>query len=178
MYMFQCYSIHFTLFLPYFVQMSVLYVCTSVAALPIGSSVPSIYILYMCVNMWYLFFSFWLTSLCTIGSRFIYLIEVKWSESHSVVSDSLQPHELYCPLNSPVQNTGVGSHSLLQGDLPNPGIKSRSPALQVDSLPAEPPRKPICLIRTDSNVFFWWLSNFPLSLYTTTSLSTHLSMDI
>ena len=27
-------------------------------------------------------------------------------------------------------------------DLPNPGIKSRSPALQVDSLPSEPPGKP------------------------------------
>ena len=27
------------------------------------------------------------------------------------------------------------------GDLPNPGIEPRSPALQVDSLPAEPPRK-------------------------------------
>ena len=25
------------------------------------------------------------------------------------------------------------------GDLPNPGIKPRSPALQADSLPAEPP---------------------------------------
>ena len=29
------------------------------------------------------------------------------------------------------------------GDLPNPGIKSRSPTLQADSLPAEPPGKPI-----------------------------------
>ena len=28
------------------------------------------------------------------------------------------------------------------GDLPNPGIKPRSSALQVDSLPAEPPGKP------------------------------------
>ena len=28
------------------------------------------------------------------------------------------------------------------GDLPNPGIKPRSPALQADSLPDEPPRKP------------------------------------
>ena len=27
-------------------------------------------------------------------------------------------------------------------DLPNPGIKPRSPTLQVDSLPAEPPGKP------------------------------------
>jgi len=28
------------------------------------------------------------------------------------------------------------------GDLPNPGIKPRSPALQADSLPSEPPGKP------------------------------------
>ena len=28
------------------------------------------------------------------------------------------------------------------GDLPNPGIEPRSPALQVDSLPAESPGKP------------------------------------
>ena len=28
------------------------------------------------------------------------------------------------------------------GDLPHPGIKPRSPALQADSLPSEPPEKP------------------------------------
>ena len=36
--------------------------------------------------------------------------------------------------------SGVGSLSLLQ-DLPDPGISPRSPALQADSLPAEPPGK-------------------------------------
>ena len=30
----------------------------------------------------------------------------------------------------------------LSGDLPNPGIKLRSPARQADSLPSEPPGKP------------------------------------
>ena len=35
-------------------------------------------------------------------------------ESRSVVSDSLRPRVLYSPWNSPGQNTGVGSHSLLQ----------------------------------------------------------------
>ena len=30
------------------------------------------------------------------------------------------------------------------GDLPNPGIEPRYPALQVDSLPSEPPEKPKC----------------------------------
>jgi len=50
-----------------------------------------------------------------------------------------------CPtLFDPVdyQNTGVGSLSLLQGNLPNPGIEHRSPALQTDSLLAEPQWKP------------------------------------
>ena len=37
------------------------------------------------------------------------------NESRSVVSDSLRPHGLYSPRNSPGQNTGVGSCSLLQG---------------------------------------------------------------
>ena len=37
------------------------------------------------------------------------------SELHSVMSNSLQPHGLYSPWNSPSQNTGVGSLSLLQG---------------------------------------------------------------
>ena len=48
------------------------------------------------------------------------------SESCSVVSDSLQPHGLYSPWNSPGQNTGVGSLSVLQGIFPtqgsNPGL--------------------------------------------------------
>ena len=47
-------------------------------------------------------------------------------ESRSVVSDSLWPHGLYSPWNSPGQNTGVGSLSLLQGIFPaqgsNPGL--------------------------------------------------------
>ena len=62
--------------------------------------------LYMCVKIWYISFSFWLTSLCIIASRFIHLI------------------------------------------------------------------------RTDSNVFFLWLSNSPLCIWSTTSLSIHLPMDI
>ena len=57
------------------------------------------------------------------------------------MSDSLQPHGLYSPRNTG-RNTGVGSHSLLQGNLPNPGIKPRFPTLQADSLLSEPPGKP------------------------------------
>ena len=62
------------------------------------------------------------------------------SESRSVMSDILRPHRLYSPWNSPGQNTGVDSCSLLQGIFPDfrPGIKPRSPELQVDSLPAKP----------------------------------------
>ena len=49
------------------------------------------------------------------------------SENGSVVSDSLRPHRLYSPWNSPGQNTGVGSLSLLQHIFPtkrsNPGLQ-------------------------------------------------------
>ena len=58
------------------------------------------------------------------------------------MSDSSWTHGLYSPWNTPGQNTGVGCLSLLQRDLSNPGIEPRSPALQADSLPAEPQRKP------------------------------------
>ena len=64
------------------------------------------------------------------------------SDSHSVMSYSLQPHGRLSPWNSPDQNTGAGSLSVLQGNLPNPGIEPRSPTLQVDPLPAELPGKP------------------------------------
>ena len=63
------------------------------------------------------------------------------SESCSVISHSLQPRGLYSPWNSPGQNTGVGSLSLLQGIFPNP-MELRFPTLQADSLSAEPPGKP------------------------------------
>ena len=43
------------------------------------------------------------------------------SESRSVVSDSLLPHGLYSPWNSPGKNTGVDSLSLLQGIFPTQG---------------------------------------------------------
>ena len=42
----------------------------------------------------------------------VFMVKV-WSASHSVVSDSLQPHRLYSPWNSLGQNTGVGSLFLL-----------------------------------------------------------------
>ena len=47
------------------------------------------------------------------------------SESQSVVSNSLGPHGLYSPWNSPVPNFGVGS--LLQGICPTQGLNPRLP---------------------------------------------------
>ena len=45
----------------------------------------------------------------------------------SVLSDSLWPHGLHSPWTSPGQNTGVGSHSLLQGIFPTRGSNSGLP---------------------------------------------------
>ena len=70
------------------------------------------------------------------------------SDSCWVVPDSMQPYglqptRLLCPCNSPDKNTRVGWHSLLQGIFPTQGSNPRSPTLQADSLPSEPPGKPL-----------------------------------
>ena len=67
--------------------------------------------------------------------------------SRSVMSYSLWPHELkpsrlLCPGDFSGKNTGVEKTFPSPGDLPNPGTEPRSPALQADSLPSEPPGKP------------------------------------
>ena len=51
----------------------------------------------------------------SIKTKIFFGFLVLASESRSVVSDSLRPHGLYSPWNSPGQITGVGSLSLLQG---------------------------------------------------------------
>ena len=69
---------------------------------------------------------------CSLEGKLWHLKKWKWkkqwkkkSES-SVVSNSLRPHGLYSAWNSPGQNTGVGSLSLLQRIFPaqglNPGL--------------------------------------------------------
>ena len=63
------------------------------------------------------------------------------------MSDSLQLHgrqptRLLCPWGLSRQEYWSGLLCPPQGDLLNPGIEPRSPNLQVDSLPPEPPRKP------------------------------------
>ena len=48
-------------------------------------------------------------------------------ENCSVMSNSLQTHELYSPWNSLGQNTGVGSLSFLQGIFPTQGLNPGLP---------------------------------------------------
>ena len=98
---------------------------------------PSRYIVQgkMCVCMHVYFCIYICVPLCVC----VYMPEYVWlcmyikrlkkeseSESRSVVSDSLWPRGLYSPWNSPGQNTGVVSLSLLQGIFPtqgsNPGL--------------------------------------------------------
>ena len=50
-------------------------------------------------------------------SIYLYLSESE-SESPYVVSDSLRPHGVYGPWNSPGQHTGMGFLSLSPADLP------------------------------------------------------------
>ena len=99
--------------------------------------------MYICIRIWYLSFSFWLTSLCVIGFRFIYLIRTDWkaflfmAEWYSIVCmdhiffihSSVNRH-LGCFLvlvivNSAAVNIGVRVSfwiMIFSGYMPNGGI--------------------------------------------------------
>ena len=67
--------------------------------------------------------------------------------SRSIMSDSFRPHgleptRLLCPWGFSKQEYWSRLPWPPLGDLPNLGIESRSPALQIDSLPSEPLGKP------------------------------------
>ena len=81
-----------------------------------------------------------------------------YSESCSVMSDSFRPHGPYSPWNSPGQNTGVGSLSLLQGIFPTQGSHPGLPHCRQILYPLSLE----CVINIRSN---WLIVLFKFSVY-------------
>ena len=71
---------------------------------------------------------------CAVLSEYLVIrfFATPWTAAHQAPQSMGFPRQQYwsrLPFSSP-------------GELPNPGIESRSPTLQADSLPSEPPGKP------------------------------------
>ena len=94
-------------------------------------------------------------------------LKVKWSESRSVVSNSLRPHGLCSPWNSPGQNTGMGSLSLLQQIFPtqesNRGLLHCRQILYQLSYQGNPEEYNLSLIINKNH--FYFLSPVSISLH-------------
>ena len=89
--------------------------------------------------------------------------------SHSVLSDSLQPHGQsslvgYSPWGLSRQFYWSGLPCRPPGDLPNPGTEPRSPALQVNFLPSGPPQKPASYWARSQNLLWFQRLLFPNSM--------------
>ena len=84
-------------------------------------------------QMWYA--PFYYTCYCHKGNLSFVFHRIQ------TVAYQAAPTRLLLPWEFPGKNTGVGCHFLLQRNLPNPGIKPGSPALQADTLPSELPEK-------------------------------------
>ena len=83
------------------------------------------------------------TYVTSLNVSFLICKRDKWN--CSVMSDSLRSHGLWPtrllhPWNFLGKSTRVGTSP---GDLPDPGIKPRSPALQADTLLSESPGNPV-----------------------------------
>ena len=94
--------------------------------------------------------------------------------------DSLRPHRLqptrlFCPWDFSRQGYWSGLPFPSPGDLPNPGIEPRSPALQADSLPTELQGKHISSVQSLSRVQLFatpWIAACQASLSITNSRSS------
>ena len=138
-------SIHPTLlFLHIHVHVSVLYICVSFLSRQIDSSVlfflDSTYhiLMHICQNRLFKKLKQYLPP----GSRAY--------QAPLSVGFSRQEYWSGLPFPSP-------------GDLPNPGIEPRYPALQADALPSEPPGKPITIDHRWAQILIWLLLRFTLS---------------
>ena len=103
---------------------------------------PLVYVLHF-IHLSLFFLMFFLKPLSSVIEELLYTWKWKCELLSHVQLDPMDcsPPGSTFHEDSPGKNTGVGCHFLL-GDLPNPGIKPRSPALQAESLPTELQRKP------------------------------------
>ena len=102
--------------------------------------------------------------------------------SCSVVSNSAVPWTIACQTLLSMKFSRREYWSGLPcpppGDLPNPGIEHRSPTLQADSLPTEPPRKPATfwIVDKDGGLEVTCLSLFPHLQWTPFQTSPHITI--
>ena len=86
----------------------------------------------------------WVTITQSFCSKGLRCVRAQLPKSRLTLCGPLDcsPPGSYVHGDSPGKNTGVGCHFLLQGIFLTQGLNPGSPALQVDSLPSEPPGKP------------------------------------
>ena len=132
---------------------------------------------YMCSPSWQLNFQTQIILLAQVDTNtYLYLsiylsICICTVLSCSVMSNSLQPPglqptKLLSPWGFSRQEYWSGLSCPTQRDLPNPGVEPRSPILQMDSLPSEPPRKPYIYMYNEG-------VNNPCSRIKHTQIHTH-----
>ena len=145
--------------------------------------IPHIHTGYLCCTVVHMFpryclhWSHTVLPPCTLPrvrkSVFYVYIPLKWSEVAQLCPTFCDPMDYSLPCQAPPsmgfsrQEYWSGLPCPSPGDLPNPGIKPGSPALQADSLPSELPGKPLIaalhigssvgLSRFHIYVLRWWL---------------------
>ena len=103
-------------------------------------------------------------------------VKWKWSRVRLFVTLWTVGHQALPSMGFPRQEYWSGLPFPSPGDIPDPGIKPRSPALQADALTSEPPGKPIACSRLPINICWinkWmnkWLNQMQLRRWRNISL--------
>ena len=84
----------------------------------------------------------WAWAHCNISANWMTYPQAPWQFQVPQLCPTLWPHELYKFMEFSRQECWSGLPCPPPGDLPNPAMEPRSPALRTESLPAVPQRKP------------------------------------
>ena len=105
---------------------------------------------------------------CMLSHCHVQLFETPWTVAHQAPQSmgfSRQEYWSELSFSSP-------------GDLPDPGLEPRSPALQADSLPSEPPGKPpIAYHLPQIYILISWLNLHKLTHYTAQNYFAMFKLD-
>ena len=99
-----------------------------------------------------------------MGTIFVVKVKVLVTQSCPTVSSWTVAHQASLSMEFSRQEDWSGLPGSSGGDLPDPGVKPVSPAWQMDSLPSEPPGKPMLVIR--DSISFWQQFHEALSVLT------------
>ena len=109
-------------------------------------------------------------------NAYLFIVVIESLSHVQLFCDPVDSTRLLCAWNFPGKTTGVDCHFLLQGIFATQGLNSSLLLWQEDSLPSEPPGKPVFFIIDNLMNVKWYLIVVLICIFLWTNHVAHLFM--